>query len=34
MATRLQPTGIPAERVTIRVARAEDAQECGRICYV
>ena len=33
MATRLQPTGIAAERVRIRRARAEDAQECGRICY-
>src|SRR5215470_5100588 len=33
MATRLQPVGIAAERVLIRKAKAEDAEECGKICY-
>src|SRR5215470_7958071 len=33
MATRLQPVGIMAERVLIRKAKVEDAEECGKICY-
>lgn len=33
MATRLQPIGIMAEKVTIRSAKAADAEACGKICY-
>src|SRR5262250_293136 len=33
MATRLQPVGIMAERILIRKAKVEDAEECGKICY-
>lgn len=33
MATRRQALEIAPEGVTIRKARAEDAQECGRICH-
>src|SRR5262249_39899747 len=33
MATRLQPVGIMAEKITIRRAKPEDAEECGKICH-
>src|SRR5215468_2776174 len=33
MATRLQPVGIVAERITIRRAKPEDSEACGKICY-
>jgi len=33
MATRLQPVGIMADRVTVRRAKPEDAEACGKICY-
>jgi len=33
MATRLQPVGIISERISIRRAKAKDAEACGKICY-
>ena len=33
MAARLQPVGIPAERIIVRKAKPEDAEACGKICY-
>ena len=33
MATQQQPAGSVSEAVTIRTAKPEDAEECGRICH-
>lgn len=33
MAARLQPIGIPTERITIRKAKPQDAEACAKICY-